>query len=483
MAGGNPSAYGGKFGNPKPVLCDREGEIVDLKTFGTRFERRQIFPIETLNPVNGITYLGPVGTALTAFQAGLVGLDWLLTPATLSPITGPTGINLDYWLSGKGNELPVGEYAKILYNLFASAGASNFYNPLTNMFSAQDWIINFDNSDTVNSKVINFGAGVTPASLTIPAGATVQVRFELTGIGLVRIVPIISSGVAMGFLLPGGAGNAGPPLEGHDLLVFDNTTNTWVPSGLSTALRGGRLPTLLIGASSTVYGPLDNFALVVRGNPPQGLITGFLTGNITSAQEYDLIRSDATQSVNNFGNRGFIDCTYNSRMLSTAANPVDANLQGVGAYHFIGGRDIAGVFTHNFDITGNGQISRFTPMVTAALAALSVSAAGGLTQGVSRQEYKENIVNLGRVESDLYFDSLHPVDFNYIGLETLPRIGFVVQQSEADLGANDNRLFSFLPGSPIDLTYRADFDNRAVISLLVEQVKNLKARVTALENP
>jgi hypothetical protein len=482
MAGANPSAYGGEGSFPgifKFQHLNRENEQVNPKTLGTEFHRRLVFPITQANPYIG--YQGSVGTALTMFQAGNIGLDWLLDNTTPTPITGPSAVNVFFFNNGGGYDR-FNPITTIDLNSIASSQA--LFVPPTDPESFQDWTVNFDNRDVV-AKTINFGAGITPASLIIPAGTTIRATFEIVTREppTIRIIPYADVGIG-GLIGPAGGENLGPPIQGHDTLVWDGVSGTYVPSGLTTSTRNGRFPGLEIGAAGTTYAAGDNFALVVRGGPPQGMTYNVLTNDPAGAQQFDIYRGDTSGNVaTTFGTRGFQDSVYSARIFNPGTNPVDANRQGPGAYQYLGGRQVGVVLTTNFRITADGEISDFTPLATAALAALSVSAAGGITQGVSRAEAKENVVALTDLESDHYFDSLHPVSFNYIGLPDLPRMGFVVQQSEADLTANDNKLFSFLPGDPINLAYRADFDNRAVIALLVKQVKALQARVTALENP
>jgi len=163
----------GANGVEKRLTCDRE-ERIFLKELFPRFFSR--FPNpgaapanELINPLNGnpdptrlryplLSQTAPVGT-LDAQQALH---DILLTSASSAAITGPSAAQI----------------AALLGELFLTSLGNGQLGANPNN-ERDGYVINIENNDTV-AKVITFGAGVTPSTLTILPGTISQVAFEVT---------------------------------------------------------------------------------------------------------------------------------------------------------------------------------------------------------------------------------------------------------------------------------------------------------------
>jgi hypothetical protein len=162
----------GANGIEKRLPCDRE-ERIHLKElyprFFSRFPNPGAAPLnELINPLNGnpdptriryplLSQTVPVGT-LDAQQAMN---DILLTSASSAAITGPTAAQI----------------TTLLGQLFLTSVGNGLLGANPNN-ERDGYIINVENNDTV-AKVITFGAGVTPATLTVLPGTISQVAVEV----------------------------------------------------------------------------------------------------------------------------------------------------------------------------------------------------------------------------------------------------------------------------------------------------------------
>lgn len=157
----------------KRLPCDRE-ERIHLKTlypqFFSRFPNPGAAPLnELINPLNGnpdptrIRYpLLSQTVPTTTLDAQQALNDILLTSASSAAITGPTAAQI----------------TTLLGQLFLTSVGNGLLGANPNN-ERDGYIINVENNDTV-AKVITFGAGVTPSTLTVLPGTISQVAFEVT---------------------------------------------------------------------------------------------------------------------------------------------------------------------------------------------------------------------------------------------------------------------------------------------------------------
>lgn len=491
----------GSDGLEKFVLCDRENEIIDLKWRGTEFWN--------------LTYFSNV------FQSGLPAnillpqsiLDNILfTALTPNAIVGPSAAAVFTYLSQRYLTTP-----------------------------GSTWEIYIQNTDPVNAKVITFGAGFTPTILTIPPGSTVLQGFMVTSqnppaislfnplSGASASAPLAGiSGAVPGIVVidtanpqtfsttlitsanpnivvtngtgtpspvvltfgPPGFTTAGPPIQFQSALVWDPALFQWEPS--SGIMNDPNLnigaPGLRVGSNNSIQGPLNQYiAYFVGDRTGFGVLEAAIGSTaLTQANGFTMITADSRQSPN-FGTlaRGVEDSSFLSILPTTAQNPISP-FQGIGSYHFVG-ETSTGPATQvtNFLVTQSGMISQFTVTGQVGATALYQSAAGGITTLASLRSLKENI---SRIEdSEELFNALHPVHFNFKEdqLNHLCRLGFVVEDTldDAQWPLRQDALFCYscLPeGKGLDMSHPRDFDNRALIALLVDQVKTLKQQVVAL---
>lgn len=164
----------GANGIEKRLACDRE-ERIHLKTlypqFFSRFPNPGPAPAnEMINPLNGnpdptrvryplLTQTVPT-TTLDAQQALN---DILLTTGSSAAITGPTAAQI----------------AALLGQLFLTSLGNGQLGANPNN-ERDGYVINVENSDPLVAKVITFGTGVTPSTLTVAPNTISQVAFEVT---------------------------------------------------------------------------------------------------------------------------------------------------------------------------------------------------------------------------------------------------------------------------------------------------------------
>lgn len=446
MSGGRIGIGNGIF---RAQQVDRENEIVNLKWRGTEFQH--VNPI--LNPVTGVTLNT---AAILSYQ----------TLSALAPnaITGPSAAALFPFLAG-------------LY--------------LNDIGSR--WTIQIENTDPVNTKTITFGAGFTPAAVSIPPLTTVLFTWEVTSqnppsIRLINSTAFPAGGMGGFPFSPVGSFNVGPPVGASDVLVWDPTLVRWVPSGLSDPNRYGRFPGLKVGAANTAMSTGSTFNASIQGNTaPNGVLFVDTTStNLTTLTAFDVIRT--MSSVTNFGTRAVDDCMLRGTFPASVGIPGGANFTGAGGYSLK--FDISPA-TVTFKLTADGKISTFLPFNIAAASTALVSqnaAPNGIGFAVSLRQYKKDFVAPTNNQRTTWWNALFPTTYRWLEEDTNttpPHLGFVVEDTEEALNdAANTTLFSVRGGVP------SNFDDRALISLLVATVKTLQAdvialtaRVTALEAP
>lgn len=528
---------------PKFPEVDNDDELVNVRTFGTPFHRRQNISITLANAITGTDpYQFP--QAATYFQAGLVGVDWILGTTTPGAVTGPTADNLLVWL--RGNHGAVSDPALRTYlNLYAT-GTDDYYSPpaVATSFSSS-WTQIFENLDTAATKTITFGTGVTTptgSTLIIPPSGKIQVTFEVTGPHTVRIMSIINlvAGAGGGIIVPAGppgfvvqtatgtetstivpgntdttpaasqnivivngdgdptpvqikfgpAGQSftGPPMDFNSALVWSSVTNRWEGSESTTfndPNHNAGFPGLRVGSNNSVGSATDLAALYVIGdNPPTGVQflevgTTALGNSLVTNNPWGVIVLDTGNSPN-FGDTATRPANQRDTGIRininnvTADNPTN-NPPGAGAYQYIGQSN----GTSNFMITQNGEIIDFTPIVgIAGGTALVADPAGNQRIGfaASRAEYKTEIKDINPQEAEEYFNVLRPRSFQFKNGSEQTSFGFVVQDSEAVLHPSQN-VFFVKDGQKVN----QNFDDRAIIALLVQQVQLLKEELAHIK--
>lgn len=546
MSGANYSALGGEGlypgGQHKNQKVDRENEMVNPKTYGTRFHRRLVLPITSLNPFGATPPYPPsVASAFTQFAAGNVGVDWTIPLGTPGPILGPTALNTFWFLNGGGLDSSPG--IVIGDNSFASA--QTLYVPPIQSDSFQDWTEYFTNANNVPVTII-WGAGYTSSvgalTVTIPANTTYAITFEVISNNppTIDILSLSNTNPSGGVLIPGltppgfvvldtvspqtysttlitsgnpnivvtnGDGNpsptvvtfgpngftsAGPPIQFQSALVWDPAFSQWEPS--SGIMNDPNLnigaPGLRLGSNNSIQGPTNQYIEYAIGDRTGfGVIAASLgTTALTQANTFSCFTADSRPSPN-FGAlaRGTEDASYFSILSTSAQNPVSP-FQGPGAYHFVGATSTGPLTqTVNYLVTQSGMVSLFTVTGAVGATALYQSAAGGITTLASLRALKENIGELSSDESDRAFNALRPVHFNFKEdkMNHLCRFGFIVEDTLEHLGEHEDEgifCYNCLPeGKGLDMSHPRDFDNRALISLLVDQVKKLQQQVGELQ--
>lgn len=295
----------------------------------------------------------------------------------------------------------------------------------------------------------------------------------------------------------------GTPIDWGSALVWDPTSlgGRWEQSdtlgALNNPLRNAGFSGLLVGQNNSIQGPTNQTVITAFGDRTQNGVIQSFVGSTALAQTNGFsnlfLGSGATQSPN-MGNRAFPD-TNILNLVNFAA--VNNNANGNGGYQYLGGAYTAGSPANtnaiNFRITKNGEISQFLAMAGPSATALSQTVSGGICLTASRAEYKKNIADLTEGLGAHLFDSLKPVTFQYKSdNQDIQRIGFVVQDAEAKLNTSplDHGIFTHVPlpadeqgNMPglWDVKNPQDFDNRALIALLVQQVQQLKAEIAQIK--
>lgn len=526
---------------PKFVEEDADSEIVNLRTFGSKFHRRQVVTITLANSIVGTEpYQFP--QALTYFQAGFIGVDWILGTTTPGAVIGPTADNMLIWLRGN-HGVSTDPAVTLFYNLYAS-GTDDFYLPPSPATTfASSWTQIYENIDVAASKTITFGAGVTTptgSTLVIPPGTMYKVTFEVTGVHTVRIMELVNllPGASGGIIVPAGppgfvvqtgtgtqtttlvggqnitvtngtgnpvpttiafnqvgAHTAGLPMDRSDVLVWDASLvpPQWAPSytTVNNSQRNGAFPGLMLGGNNSIQAATNTAISYAIGDRTASSIYRADVGStaLTQANTYAnfMATNGASPNWGVAGTHAFADASYFSQITAPAAGPAGPTFDGAGAYHVVGT-----LGAKNFGVTAAGQISTFLPLPAVAGTTLVAGPASGIHLLASRQEFKENIADLTNLKSDTLFAALNPVTFNFISdAQNIARGGFIVQQAEALLDPVTQELFTFGQGDGAggwDLTFHQDFSDRTIVALLVNQLKRSQAalaaltlRVTALE--
>lgn len=140
----------GANGVAKFAVWDRENHLNTLMYNGPIFHARDIY--------------APVGMGIVLTGTQMLQ-DLLFTAATVSPITGPTIADL--------------------FNAIRNANGQTI--------DGYQFSIIIQNTDPVNDKTINFPAGWSPASLTIPANSYGTYTWQLDNIGTSPTVTLVST--------------------------------------------------------------------------------------------------------------------------------------------------------------------------------------------------------------------------------------------------------------------------------------------------
>lgn len=215
----------GRKGEPKYPPVNRNEYLDPLHFTGIEIHQRVISAPQSTPILTG---------------AQLLGADQLYITTTPNALTGPTAMDM-------GNAI-------VLANGLLG----------DNAVGAQVlvWI---ENTDPVNPKVITFGAGVTPATLTIPAASKAQYYFEVTSVYAPQAVPPTVETFSVGTY------SATTPPSAAGVTSFNGRTGPVVSvAGDYTAAQVTEVPSgKLLLADTNVQLALDRLA-----GEPVGYATG-----------------------------------------------------------------------------------------------------------------------------------------------------------------------------------------------------------------
>lgn len=255
-----------------------------------------------------------------------------------------------------------------------------------------------------------------------------------------------------------------------DILVALGPGDNYAPSG---TILPGQIGALTIGQANGVTQTPDGFALSIKGNgvmPINGLASANMTGDPPNTPGYFCLEADYAASPN-FGQGG----NAQAGLLITARSGLPNATGAAGAYQIFAQR--AGVGTPDFFVDANGHVG-ITPLVTAAVNAISVDASNMLTQGVSLRKFKENIEDAQGTEI-IY--KIPVRQYNLISdVDKIPKIGAIVEEV-LEAGAHPSYFFYNCEDRHQQLDQPVNLNDRSFLFALIKEVQKLKNEVEELK--
>lgn len=410
----------------KYLRVDREDHANPLKYNTTSFQNIQLNAI-TANPITG-----------TQFLSGM-----LFNGLSPNPITGPS--------------------AGLLFDAFAQQTSpvigEAFYTLVQNT--------------TGVPMVINFGAGYTPATITIPANSTYRMGWELTGLNpptwtLIQFEPV-NVAAALDLKV-----NYFPTDNGvtHDMLVNVGGGNDY-HAATSNTLLYGRVGGLLLGRDPIPGASLtpNNAVLEVHGSDAS-TNTAQLVRSVVDPAGFPL-KADFSCYV------ASAPATYGGAVTQSEYRGIfpggmPAAIGGAGAYYLI--LDVGA--THPFWVNAVGHCRVTDSTNAGGGTAFQQDANGALTLTASRREVKENISEMKDTDWLLKV----PVrNYNYINDSyKLPRIGGIID--ELQTAGAPPACYSYHPkDGKFDMTHPDDIQERSILFSILALVQKQEKRIKELE--